>query len=299
MSGAASRQWSLFRDWCTAAGLDPLPTTAEAIAQFLREVPAAPATQAKRVQTIRRIHREAGAVLALPEPVAGRPWREGEGWLDLAGTLACCPVDGWTQGLAGRRDAFLAVLAGACGFTREQARAVVPADIRPDRDTGWMIRDVPLERTADPVGCPACAAARWLEVLGRLDGRGRASAQSCLTGYRPGGHDCLEPPAPAALEVPTLLPAIDRYGWLADWAPLTARSISAILAYRQDASRQPAVDHGPPEREGERREDYQRASMQELAEILDVLERKADEALRASDAVIADTHSMLGRIRGR
>lgn len=41
------------------------------------------------------------------------------------------------------------------------------------------------------------------------------------------------------ITVPALLPAIDRHRWLADWEPMSLRSISAVLAYRQDAAQFP------------------------------------------------------------
>ncbi|NKX55940.1 hypothetical protein [Arthrobacter mobilis] len=298
---SVSPLWVLFQDWCTAAGLPALPTNAEVIAEFFREVPAAPATRVKRLQVIRRIHRDAGASLALPASVPGL-WREGEGWLDLAGTLARCPVRGWTAGLAGRRDGYLAVLAGACRFTREQARTVAAADINQDREANWSIRGIPLARTPEPEACPACAVARWLDVLILWEDRGRASVRSWLAGCRPDGeHACLEPSGHLGLDPGTvLLPAIDQHGWLADWEPVTARTVSAILAYRQDASRPPAPEAPDrPEREGQVREDYQRASLEELAGILDELDAKAAEALRDSEAVIEETLAMLERIGGR
>jgi len=296
VGAGVSALWAIFRDWCTAAGLPALPTTADVIAEFFREVPAAPATRAKRLQVIRRVHRETGEILALPVTVP-ELWRDGDGWLDLTETLTRCPVNGWTAGLAGRRDGYLAVLAGACRFTREQARSVGVREIGQDREGNWDIRGMLLARTGDPAGCPACAVARWLQTLIRWEDQGRASVRSWLTGYWPdGGHACLEPSGHGGLDLPTLLPGIDKHGWLADWAPVTARTVSAILAHRQDASRQPGPEPNAPRLwETEVREDYQRRSLEELAGILDLLDAKAAEALRESDAIIEETRAMLER----
>jgi hypothetical protein len=294
--------WVLFQDWCTAAGLPALPTTAEVIARFFEEVPAAPATRAKRVQAIRRVHRQAGEALALPVTVPGSPWREGDGWLELTATLTHCPVYGWPSGLAGRRDAYLAVLAGACSLTREQARTTAVADIGRDRQGNWSVRGIPVTRTEDPDGCPACALARWLQVMILWKERGRATVCTWLADHCPDGtHVCRKAFEHPGLPPETvLLPAIDKHGWLADWEPLSVRTVSAILAYRQDASRHsiPETDMRP-EREGQIREDYQRASLDELAGILDLLDAKATEALAESDAAIEDSLAMLKRTDGR
>ncbi|MCU1549121.1 MAG: hypothetical protein JWO29_2072 [Arthrobacter sp.] len=63
------------------------------------------------------------------------------------------------------------------------------------------------------------------------------------------------------------------------WEPVSARTVSAILSHRQDASRQPVIEI-ETRREGEVREDYQRRSMEELTGILDELDAKAARALR-------------------
>ncbi|WP_172627355.1 hypothetical protein [Zafaria cholistanensis] len=295
----ANPAWVLFRDWCEAAGLSALPATADTIAAFVAEVPAAPATRAKRLQIIRRVHRHTGHPLALPDPTPALPWREGEGWLDLTQTLARCPTAGWPAGLAGRRDAYLAVLAGTCRLTRETARQVGVADITQGPDGAWAICGIPVERTPEPAGCPACALTRWLTVLVLWEERGRASVRSLLAGHRTTGtHACREASGHRGLPPGTvLLPGIDKHGWLTDWEPVSARTVSAILAHRQDASRAPLPEFTAgrdPDREVA--EDYQRASLDELAGILEALDTQAAQALKASDAAIEETLAMLGRI---
>ena len=220
---SVSLHWALFHDWCIAADQTALPASPTVIAQFFQEVPAAASTQAKRLQAIRRVHREHGEPLALPEAVPASPWREGEGWLDLNTTIARCPASGWTAGLAGRRDAFLAVLIGACRLTREQARTVTGKDIRQRRDGSWAIHGQQLEVTPEPAECPACAVVRWLTVLDLWDGWGRSSLRSHLASARRNDeHVCMDAHEHGGLVVQTLLPAIDKYGWLADWEPISA-----------------------------------------------------------------------------
>lgn len=302
-ASAKNPHWQLFADWCAARGLPPLPTTPAVIADFIATVPAAASTQEARVRAIRRVHREAGEPLAMPTAEPESSWRVGEGWLDLGETIARAPVAGWTAGFAGRRDAFLAVLVGQLGLSREQARAVTAQDIRVLPDGGLAIKGRRVPYTDDPVPCPACAVRRWLKILTIFDDHGRGSARSYLFTYKSDGeHECGSEEPVGGLGDRPLLPAIDKYGWLGDWAPMTGRTISAILAYRQDASRdrpdQRPVDK-PASDQGETREDYQRASMAELAELQDEMESRAAKALKKSDDIIADTQAMLARVRGR
>jgi len=66
----------------------------------------------------------------------------------------------------------------------------------------------------DPRTCPACALARWLDILGVADGLGRGSARMALTvadaptSASPHQHTPSEPPRWRGAAV--LLPAIDR-----------------------------------------------------------------------------------------
>ncbi|MCC3299694.1 hypothetical protein [Arthrobacter caoxuetaonis] len=284
-----SREWSLFQDWCSAADVVPMPATAETIAEFFREVPATGSTRNRQLQAIRRAHREAGLHLPLPTPEPRTPWRTGPGWLDLGTTLRRAPLSGWPSGLAARRDMFLVVLAGECGLSREGARSVAAGDVVQDACGSWSIGRHPIPRTPDAGSCPSCAVARWMKVLEIWDSRGRYSVREHVAGYRPDGeHECLEPAVHEGISAHTLLPGIDKYGWLADWEPMTARSISAVLAYRQDAAQWPR-DPAPFEAvDVPERTDFQRTSMQDLTEMLDDLDDMVSAALRASEAVMKE-----------
>lgn len=283
----ASAEWSLFDDWCMAADLQPLPAAAETVAEFFREVPAAGTTRIRRLQAIRRAHREAGLPLALPAHEQAIPWRSGKGWLELDDTLRRAPLKGWPNGLAARRDMFLVVLIGECGYSREDARTVELGDVRQDRTGAWYIRGRRIPCTPEAGPCPSCAVARWMKVLEIWDSWGRYSVREHVAGYQPvDDHECLDPVGHEGIMAHTLLPGIDRHGWLADWEPMSARSISAVLAYRQDEARwphdpQPMFRTGPAERP-----DFQRTSMQDLTELLDDLDDKAAEALRRSEAAM-------------
>lgn len=284
-----SREWSLFQDWCSAADVAAIPATAETIAEFFRDVPATPSTRNRHLQAIRRAHREAGLGLPLPTPEPSTPWRTGPGWLDLGTTLRRAPLSGWPSGLAARRDMFLVVLAGECGLSREGARLVPIDDVVQDAEGSWRIGGHRIPRTPDAGSCPSCAVARWMKALRIWDERGRYSLREYVAGYRRHEeHECLPPSGHEGLNIQTLLPGIDRYGWLADWEPMTARSISAVLAYRQDAARWP-VDPAPLGEAGApERTDFQRTSMQDLTDMLDELDDMVSAALRASEAVMKE-----------
>jgi len=293
--------WHLFVDWCQARGLPPLPAAPETVADFLATVPAAESTKLVRARVIRRVHREAGVSLPAPEVEPETCWRTGEGWLGLEETLRRIPIAGWKVGLTGRRDAYLVVLTGQLRLTREQARAVTAADITVLPDGGLAVLGRRVPYTDDPVPCPACAVRRWLKILAIFDDHGRGSARSYLFAYkRDEEHECATEESVAGLGEMLLLPSIDRYGWLSEWAPMSARTISAILAYRQDAANWPA-DAEPEDVDddevGESRVDRQHLNLAELAELQDVMEARATAALKHSDDVIADTMGLLERVR--
>ena len=231
--------------------------------------------------------------LALPTAEPLKPWRVGRAWLSLGDTLNRIPLDGWPDGLVGRRDAFLAVLIGECGFSREQARAVKINDVVQGPEVGWTIAGRPVSRAADPGPCPACAVARWLSVLKVWDDWGRSSVRGAVLEYRRGPeHDCLAAGETDGILVPTMLPAIDRHGWLADWEPMSVRSISAVLAYRQDAA-QFRHDPLPLQSDDDERPDYQRTSMQGLEDLLDDLDDKVSAALSRYEKIMAESLEMI------
>ncbi len=167
--------------------------------------------------------------------VPNRPIRRG----DPALMIAACATRGWPAGLTGRRDAFLVVLTEVLGYTHRGARGLRPADITVStcgpagESVPWLAgRRVP--SGGDPRSCPACALARWLDILGVADGLGRGSARTALTAAdapTPASPHQHNPTEPARwLGAAVLLPAIDRHGWLDDYRPITCRTIRTRLA---------------------------------------------------------------------
>lgn len=182
-----AREWALFCDYTTATDQPTLPATVEALVGFLRALPAAPTTTARRIRAIAAVHRGAGHLLARPDtgPAAPATRPRQPGRPDPGALLAACPTRGWPHGLSGRRDAFLIVLVDHLELTHHQAREIAPAEITEheteDGDPVLAIRGQAVPRSDDPRSCAACAVVRWLEVLSDLDGLGRGNARATLT----------------------------------------------------------------------------------------------------------------------
>ncbi len=221
--------------------------------------------------------------------------------------IAACATRGWPAGLTGRRDAFLIVLTEVLGYPHRAARGLRPADII-EPATGpageavpWLAgRAVP--GGGDPRSCPACAVARWLDILGMADGLGRGSARMALTAAdapttaSPHQHTSNEPARWRAAAV--LLPAIDRHGWLDDYRPITTRTIRtrlALAAGRADtddlrseppdtppAATDPAAPTAPPARTA--------PGLDEVLTLLDDLAEDADALNTHIQALLDDHH---------
>jgi len=103
----------------------------------------------------------------------------------------------------------------------------------------------------DPRSCPACAVARWLDILGVADGLGRGSARTALTAAdapTPASPHQHTPTGPARWRAAAvLLPAIDRHGWLDDYRPITSRTIRTRLALAAGRADTNSLLGEPPE----------------------------------------------------
>ncbi|MFD5812394.1 hypothetical protein [Rhodococcus aetherivorans] len=229
--------WALFADWCTATDQHPIPASPEALARFLREHPAAPATQRRRVSAINTVHTRHGH----PPPGRSETVRRR---LDTARAIrldrlaplllhkaAELPVIGWPGGLFGRRDALLLTLA-ATGMPFAQLARLRRGDIH--LDAGVLVATTDGgERfclPADPGtgASPAMAVyRRWAEILAFLD--------------RYPNTDLLAQHLTEPIEVEhggltdrqarqPLLSPIDRWGHLPLMPqPMTAQSIAALV----------------------------------------------------------------------
>lgn len=299
-----AREWALFRDYAAATGQPALPTTVDALTGFLTHVPARPATQARRIAAIVAAHRNAGHLLARPTAAPGvestpagmrRP--EPTPRPDPEEMIAACPTCGWPHGFVGRRDGFLIVLTAVLGYSHAQARHIRPTDLAtsPDPAAAMRIRGRPLPITGDPRSCPACAAARWLEILGIADGLGRGSARMHLAAAQAPAHASPHHHTPAGpprwREAAQLLPAIDRHGWIDDYHPLSTRSIHtrlALAAARADAPNPDAPRARPPEEPAPQDTARTARSLDEVLALLDQVAADADTANHRIEALLTD-----------
>ena len=234
----ASHTWRLFVDWCSATGHVALPAQPETLAEFLADHPAQLGTYRRRVTAINSAHRQCGylepgrahAVHAALATRRHERLRAVAGILDEA--IRQLPVNGWPNGLFGRRDALILTLVTA-GLTYTEIAALRRGDARRqghelviDSARTWRLGTglEPGEHT------PGAVHDRW------------ARAQEVLEGFptsRMLAHYFEHPPEPAAdrpapylslsaADQP-LIVSIDRWGY----TPLrptamTEQSIAAI-----------------------------------------------------------------------
>ncbi len=179
ISARYRHDWALFADWCAAADHRPIPATPEALALFLREHPAAVATQRRRLSAINAVHTGHGyPAPGRTETVRRHLDTTRASRLDRLGRLLMqraveLPSTGWPSGLFGRRDALLLVLA-ATGMTFTDITGLRRRDIRLDGDTlvvitraGERFRLPPDPETGDN---PAAAIhRRWVQIQAFLD----------------------------------------------------------------------------------------------------------------------------------
>lgn len=229
--------WGRFVAWCGATGHESLPATAATIGQFLTLFPGSASTQRLRRHTIRAHHLKAG----LPDPiptVEARVWPRPEApdHAAVGAVLAAIPKYRYPIGLRGRRDAFLIVLLGVLHLTREQARAITPADVAVTSII--RIRGHVVPSSDDPTSCAACAVTRWLRIVGPLWTGFRGDVIRLLDPTRGnlGRHDCEQPVPGEWRRAEQLLLPLDVHGWARTGASLSGRSMTSIIPSRRAAA---------------------------------------------------------------
>jgi len=234
-SARESRDWALFTDWCESMGVVPLPSPPEAISDFLAALPAPIEAQGRRVRAIRRAHERAHVPFELPDSQA-TALRAGAQWASVSRALAQVPKyhhpKGFQEAVRGRRDGWLMVLVGTLGLTRNEARMLAQEEI--ELFPQLCIKGRPVLRDGSPDECPKCAVTRWLRIAGAASFGFWNEVKETVSpvGVDPGAHDCATGLDGVWRQANTLLPAVDRHGWVtAD--PMSARSVSATMAARQ------------------------------------------------------------------
>ncbi|MDO2380085.1 hypothetical protein [Rhodococcus ruber] len=229
--------WALFADWCTATDQHPLPASPEALALFLREHPAAPATQRRRVSVINTVHTRYGhPAPGRSETVRRRLDAARAARLDRLAPLllhkaAELPVIGWPGGLFGRRDGLLLTLA-ATGMSFAQLARLRRGDLHVDAGT-LVATTTDGERfcLAPESGSSVSPAVgvyrRWAEILAFLD----AYPNTDLLAQHLTDPIEMEQGALTDRQArQPLLSPIDRWGHLPLMPqPMTAQSIVALV----------------------------------------------------------------------
>jgi hypothetical protein len=284
---AVDGDWRLFRDWCLAAGLEAEAATSDTVAAFMVASPSGPGTLKRRLTSIRRVLSNAGLPFDNPAEVSSTV-HTGDGLVSVREALAQLPVVRYPVGLRGRRDGWLLVLIGVLGFTRNQAVNVRTSDVR-HRD-GFRIGGLVVPEAEAPGECPACAVSRWLRVVSQATLSQRSELRALLDSqtYDFENHDCGTPLPEGWRAVPTLAPAIDRYGWVSGGGPLSLLAVSQIVAARQTFAEAPKGRATElPMMSGR----FVDATSQELAEAYDSVDADAE-------ALLARTVELLTELDG-
>ena len=285
---ADSPSWLLFADWCAATGRPPLTVTWDQLLEFRQAAPCGEETWNRRIKTIRAMCRQVGT--SPPEPVRAAP---ADWWTDV---LATAVVRSWPAGIVGRRDSFLAVLAGPLQMQRSQILALQGTSVVPASTPPRIMLDGRIITIAgSPGSCLACGVTRWLRVLAIAQRQGWAHVRRLMSGDWPdtagqqAGHDCARPIHGPFQEMP-LLPAIDRWGSVAFSGELSGRSVFGILAARRQPSApimEPMGGVAEPDRDfqpWDRRKQHE--ALVPLVDALDRLEVLTQRALEASAAAL-------------
>ncbi|WP_458683797.1 site-specific integrase [Prescottella equi] len=294
--------WALFADWCHAADLPSLPAAPSTLALFLAEHPATVSTQRARVTAINWHHDHTG----LPAPGRADTIRD---LLDerrahrlrnaselLRQQIPHFPTDGWPQGLFGRRDATLLLIAAAGiplqHITRLQRRHLICDGEALVVDTGrYRYRLEPT--TGDPDLAPAAVYRRWAQVLAFTDRHPstRTLAAHLTRGTLP---DITDDPSPEGL----VFTPIDRWGYLPlPPQPLTVGSIAAIV--RQHLTGTAPTHTLPPRRPRPAPAASDPTPMPEPPPLSDEYYDRGTAARRDALTALADVGDMLDDVEAR
>lgn len=249
--------WLAFSIWCEAVEQNPLPAEPATILQFLSDNSAQPATQARRLAAINRIHlehrhRPPGAdptvrtqITQLHPTLPAGQIAPDPAVIDRV--LTRIPAGGWPTGMFGRRDALLLTLRYRACLTLPQLLTLTGYDLHLEENRQLRIeaagRTVVLPPTDDPATCPTCIWRRWRTILTLAAKRSsnRTMADRLKRAeLSPTAHNCLTPPASAGPDVaiPVFMP-IDRWGSLPGIFRATTTRTAIALATSHLSDRPP------------------------------------------------------------
>ncbi|MGW4579024.1 hypothetical protein ACWELP_10035 [Rhodococcus aetherivorans] len=228
--------WALFADWCAAADHRPIPASPDTLALFLREHPAAVATQRRRLSAINAVHTRHGyPAPGRTETVRCHLDTARASRLDRIARLlllrgAELPTAGWPSGLFGRRDALLLVLA-ATGMSFVDITRLRRRDVRLDGNilvittrAGERFR---ISSDPEPGDNPAVVIYwRWAEIQTFLD---QYPGTHLLRHHLTGPTEIIADSLDAEQACQPLLCPIDRWGHLPHDQSMTARSVSTLV----------------------------------------------------------------------
>lgn len=300
LTSRETRDWVLFADWCESMDTATLhraslPTTAETVADFLVAFPAPIEAQGRRVRAIRRAHEHAQAPLDLPTTLPARLWREGAQWASVPRALAQVPkyqhaLRRPAAAIRGRRDAWLIVLVGILGLSRNEARNLLESEV--DLFPRITIKCQPIVKADPATECPACAVTRWLRIAGlaSIGFWGTVKDTVRPDGFNDVEHDCASALDGTWRDAATLLPAVDRHGGVSA-IPMSDRAVSTNVAYRQSlgpiAWRPGETAHSPSTGR------FANATMNELANAYDDVDEKAAALLLRLKEIVGEGDEML------
>lgn len=289
------RDWTLFTDWCASLDVSPLPADEDLLARFLTDFPASIHAQGRRVKAIRLAHERADVPFEPATPSGLSAFRVGDGWATAGEVLAHVPVyqhrKNFAAAMRARRDAWLVVLLGVMNLTRSEARTVTPNEV--SLFPTLTIRGVRIEKATRPDECEACAVTRWLRIVGAAshswwtDVKEAVSPDQDLT-----RHDCLTGLDGIWRRSPTLLPAIDKHGFVSA-EPMSTRAISASMALRQSIISQSTPDQALRTTSTGR---FASATPNELADAYDDVDDQLAALLLRSSRILEESDEMLQRI---
>lgn len=225
--------WARWTDWATARGYDACPADPLAIMAYLAAHTGSTSTKRGWVSAINHHHRAAGY------PPPGRAAAVKAAWTTarhraqrdrVDEVIATLPEWGWPQGLFGRRDAAILVLAAA-GLPHSTIAALRHSDIVLASDC-VMVGPQPLavlDERDDPDRCPVAIIDRWLTAASLIGASMIPVREWLTTGImRLGSRSPSPPSAP-------LFVAIDRDG-LTPFPPthLAPSSVRAIITNHLD-----------------------------------------------------------------